>query len=253
MENHTKVAVVTGASSGIGRAAAIALNSAGWTVVLSGRRADALAETVQAMPADSRSKTLVVSGDLSSPDDVRNLFASVKTTYGRLDVLFNNAGVPSPKVPIEEMSLDSFNHVIGVNVTAVFQCCQEAIRIMKEQVPRGGRIINNGSVSAHVPRPLSAPYTMSKHAIWGLTKTIALDYRPFNIACSQLDIGNAQSSMSDAKPKGVLQADGSVRSEPVMDARYAGEAVVYMANLPLEVNILNQTIMATNMPFVGRG
>ncbi|WWC93842.1 hypothetical protein V866_000678 [Kwoniella sp. B9012] len=256
----TRIALVTGASSGIGREAAIALHQAGWTVIITARRQNDLEETLDLMKAASlkdssaaRPDSLIVVADLTVSDDVDRLYREINERYGRLDLLFNNAGVPSPKVHMEDLPLDKFNSIMAVNVTAIFHCAQKAISMMKKQQPMGGRIINNGSVSAYTPRPLSAPYTMSKHSVLGLTKSIALDCRQFNIACSQLDIGNAQSSMSAQKSAGVLQADGSTAAEPVMDASWAGEAVVYMAGLPLNVNVLNQTLMATNMPFVGRG
>ncbi|GFZ51533.1 hypothetical protein JCM24511_09300 [Saitozyma sp. JCM 24511] len=247
-----RIALVTGASSGIGRASAIALNDAGWVVVLTARRKDALQETIAMMGDKKHPKTLAVEADVAVVKDVERLFKVVKEEFGRLDLLFNNAGMSSFKTPMEDLSLDHFEQVMRVNVTAPFLCSQLAVKIMKEQNPQGGRIINNGSISAYTPRPNAAPYTMSKHAISGLTKTLALDYRQYNIAACQIDVGNAQTSIG-LKSDGMLQADGSMRPEPAFNAKYVGDAIVYMANLPLDVNILNQTIMATNMPFVGRG
>ncbi|PWN90898.1 short-chain dehydrogenase/reductase SDR [Acaromyces ingoldii] len=252
------VAIVTGASSGIGRAAAISLYQAGWSCVLSGRRDVELQETARRMEAaglasDSQASICCVCGDLTARGEIERLFNETVKTFGRIDLLFNNAGVGNAKVAMEDIPFEDFQSLLQINVAVPFRCTQLAIKQMKAQVPMGGRIINNGSVSSVTPRPLSAPYTLSKHAITGLTKSTALDGRQHNIACTQLDIGNAQSVMSDSKTGGVLQADGSLRPEPVMDVRYAGHAVAYLASLPLDVNVLNQTIMATTMPFVGRG
>ncbi|KAM0753169.1 short-chain dehydrogenase/reductase SDR [Meredithblackwellia eburnea MCA 4105] len=237
------IAVVTGASSGIGRSSAVALANVGWTVVLSGRRNDALRETQSLMAEPGRKRSRIFPGDLEKHDAVVSLFKFVKAEFGRIDLLFNNADVPQ----------SSFASLLNINIAAPFWCTQEAFKLMKTQKPKGGRIINNGSVSSQVPRPQSAPYTMSKHAISGLTKSTALDGRRHKIACSQLDIGNAESVLSVEKTVGVLQADLSLKSEPVMDVDYAGAAIVFMASLPLEVNILSQTLMATAMPLVGRG
>jgi NAD(P)-dependent dehydrogenase (short-subunit alcohol dehydrogenase family) len=243
-----KSALVTGAGSGIGRAVAIALHDAGYRVVLSGRRQSELERT-----AHGREHMLVVPADVSSPESVRALFARIKDMYQRLDLLFNNAGCGAPGVPIEDLTFEQWNTVLGVNLTGSFLCAQEAIRMMKQQEPKGGRIINNGSISAHVPRPNSAPYTATKHAITGLTKSISLDGRPHNIACGQIDIGNAATEMTDRMAAGVPQANGSVTVEPRMDVRHVADAVLYMAQLPLDVNVQFMTVMATQMPFIGRG
>ncbi|WP_114375514.1 SDR family oxidoreductase [Elioraea thermophila] len=246
-----KIAVVTGASSGIGRAAALALAEAGWAVVLAGRRREALEETAALAPAGAR--TLVVPTDVADEASVESLFAETRRVFGRLDLLFNNAGSNAPAVPFEELSLAQWNAVVAVNLTGAFLCARAAFRLMKEQDPRGGRIINNGSISAHAPRPLSAPYTATKHAITGLTKSLALDGRPYDIACGQIDIGNAATPMTERMAEGVRQADGRIAPEPRMDVAHVGAAIVHMASLPLEANILFMTIMATKMPFVGRG
>src|SRR5438552_3950187 len=245
MENG-KVAMVTGAGSGIGRAAARALQSAGYSVVLAGRRAAALEET-------SGGKMLAVPTDVGAPESVRALFARTKEVFGRLDVLFNNAGRNAPGIPIEELTYEHWSAVVAANLTGAFLCSQEAIKIMKTQEPRGGRIINNGSISAHTPRPNSAPYTATKHAITGLTKSISLDGRKYDIACGQIDIGNAATEMTERMTAGVAQADGSTKVEPRMDVRHVAEAVLFMANLPLDANVQFLTVMATKMPFVGRG
>jgi len=247
-----KVALVTGAGTGIGRAVALGLLNAGYHVVLAGRRAAPLEETAR-LGADSGRQTLVVPTDVGDPDAVKALFAKTGETFGRLDLLFNNAGLGAPPVPIEEITFEQWQAVVAANLTGAFLCTQEAVRMMKAQQPRGGRIINNGSISAHAPRPNSAPYTATKHAITGLTKSTALDGRPFDIACSQIDIGNAATEMTDAMKDGVMQADGSIRPEPRMDVRHVADAVVYMASLPLETNVQFMTIMATKMPFLGRG
>jgi NAD(P)-dependent dehydrogenase (short-subunit alcohol dehydrogenase family) len=246
-----RIAIVTGAGSGVGRAAALALARAGWTVVLAGRRRDALDETAGMAPAGAR--LLAVPTDVSVPASVAALFAATKREFGRLDLLFNNAGTNVPGTPFEELTVEQWNAVLAVNLTGSFLCAQAAFRMMKEQDPQGGRIINNGSISAHAPRPDSAPYTATKHAITGLTKTIALDGRKYDIACGQIDIGNAATPMTQRMQRGVKQADGRVEVEPTMNVDHVGDAIVHMANLPLEANILTMTIMATKMPFVGRG
>jgi NAD(P)-dependent dehydrogenase (short-subunit alcohol dehydrogenase family) len=242
----TKIALVTGAGSGIGRAVSVALDAAGYSVVVAGRRAEELEKT-------SGGKMLVVPTDVAAPDQVRALFAKIKDNCGRLDVLFNNAGTGAPAIPLEELSFEQWQTVVGVNLTGAFLCAQEAIRLMKSQQPRGGRIINNGSISAHAPRPNSAPYTATKHAITGLTKCISLDGRPFDIACSQIDIGNAATEMTDRMAAGIQQANGSTMVEPRMNVSHVADAVVYIANLPLDANVQFMTVMATKMPFVGRG
>jgi NAD(P)-dependent dehydrogenase (short-subunit alcohol dehydrogenase family) len=247
-----RIALVTGAGSGIGRAASLSLQAAGYSVVLAGRRAASLEETASlASPAGGR--MLAVPSDVSRPDSIRALFAAAKDAFGRLDVVFNNAGIGAPAIPMEDLSYEQWAAVVNVNLTGVFVCCQEAIRIMKSQDPRGGRIINNGSLSAHAPRPNSAPYTSTKHAISGLTKCIALDCRRYDIACSQIDIGNAATPMTERMSAGVLQANGTKMPEPRMEVRHVADAVLYMANLPLDANVLFMTVMATQMPFVGRG
>jgi len=243
----SKVAIVTGAGSGIGRAASMALDAAGFQVVLAGRQAAQLEQTA------SSSKMLVVPTDVGNPDSVRTLFAKTKEAFGRLDVLFNNAGIGAPGVPMEELTYEQWNSVVQVNLTGAFLCAQEAIRMMKAQQPRGGRIINNGSISAHAPRPNSAPYTATKHAITGLTKSISLDGRNFDIACGQIDIGNAATELTERMAAGIIQPNGSTMVEPRMSLKHVADAVVYMANLPLEANVQFLTVMATKMPFVGRG
>ena len=252
MASHGKIAVVTGAGSGIGRAASLALCAAGYSVVLAGRRAGQLRETAARIQT-SDGKVLVAPCDVSQPDLVRDLFATTKETFGRLDVLFNNAGINAPGIPMEDLSYERWAEVVNVNLTGAFLCAQEAIRLMKTQQPRGGRIINNGSLSAYVPRPNSAPYTATKHAITGLTKCISLDGREYDIACSQIDIGNAITEMSERMAGGVRQANGATMVEPRMDVRHVADAVVYMANLPLDANVQFMTVMATKMPYVGRG
>jgi NAD(P)-dependent dehydrogenase (short-subunit alcohol dehydrogenase family) len=252
MKSHERVALVTGAGSGIGRAASLALHAAGYNVVLAGRRAEQLektAELAEPVPA----KMLVAPTDVGKPENVRALFATTKETYGRLDVLFNNAGINAPGIPIEDLSYEHWNAVVSANLTGAFLCAQEAIRLMKAQDPRGGRIINNGSLSAYVPRPNSAPYTATKHAITGLTKCISLDGRQYDIACSQIDIGNAITEMSDRMAAGVRQANGTTMVEPRMEVRHVADAIVFIANLPLDANVQFMTIMATKMPYVGRG
>lgn len=250
MSQTNKIAIVTGAGSGIGRAVAIALCDEGWSVVLAGRREKELSETADA--CDGK-RTLVVPTDINIPEEVKNLFNQTMKTFGRLDLLFNNAGVNAPQKPLEELTLEEWQRVINTNLTGAFLCTQEAFKIMKHQDPSGGRIINNGSISAHVPRPHSAPYTASKHAVTGLTKSISLDGREFNITCGQIDIGNAYSAMTKKMKEGILQADGSHRTEPTMDLKDVGRAVAYMASLPLDTNVPFLTIMANQMPYMGRG
>lgn len=249
---NTKIALVTGAGSGIGRAVSLSLQSAGYSVVLAGRRAAELEKTA-ALGQASQGKMLPAPTDVSNPESVRALFARIKETFGRLDLLFNNAGTGAPAIPMEELSYEQWNTVVGVNLTGAFLCAQEAIRLMKTQNPSGGRIINNGSISAHAPRPNSAPYSTTKHAILGLTKCISLDGRKYGIACGQIDIGNAATEMTERMTAGVMQANGTKMIEPRMDVRHVADAVVYMASLPLEANVQFLTVMATNMPFVGRG
>ena len=251
MSPAEKVALVTGAGSGIGRYSALALAKEGYTVVLVGRRPEALEETA-ALAGDS-AKTLAVPTDVGNPESVQALFAEVKEKLGRLDVLFNNAGRGAPGVLLEEVKYEDWASVVAVNLTGAFLCTQEAFKLMKEQDPQGGRIINNGSISATAPRPNSAPYTATKHAITGLTKSTSLDGRKYNIACGQIDIGNAATDMTERMNNGVPQADGSMAVEPRFDVEHVAQAVVQMANLPLETNIQFITIMATKMPFVGRG
>ena len=247
-----KIALVTGAGSGIGRAAAIGLLNDGFTVVLAGRRAEPL-QTLAA-EAETRGQTaLAVPTDVTDPVSVEALFATIERSFGRLDVLFNNAGVNAPAVPMDELPLDKWFSVINTNVTGVFLCARAAFGLMRRQSPQGGRIINNGSISAHTPRPFTAPYTISKHAVTGLTKALALDGRAFNIVASQIDIGNALTELSERMTRGVLQANGTVAPEPMMDATHVANAVRHIAGLPLEANVLNMTIMASAMPFVGRG
>jgi len=245
-----KVAMVTGAGSGIGRACAIALGKAGYSVVLAGRRIDALQDTAKLMSGE----ILCFSADVSDPKSVAELFAATKQKFARLDVLFNNAGIGAPgTVLLEDLSFEQWQTVVNVNLTGPFLCTQQAFKLMKLQNPQGGRIINNGSISAHVPRPNSSPYTATKHAITGLTKSTSLDGRKYNIACGQIDIGNAASAMTARMSGGVPQADGSVRPEPTMDVEDVARSVVFMASLPLDSNVLTMTVMATKMPLVGRG
>jgi NAD(P)-dependent dehydrogenase (short-subunit alcohol dehydrogenase family) len=244
--------VVTGAGSGVGKAAARALLGGGFRVVLAGRRREPLEQAIAELGADAQA-ALAVPTDVGDAASVAALFESTVKTFGRVDVLFNNAGTGAPAVPLEALTVEQWMAVVNVNLTGTFLCTQQAVRIMKSQTPRGGRIINNGSISAHAPRPLSAPYTATKHAITGLTKSVALDGRAFDIACGQIDIGNAATEMTDRMAAGILQADGSTRVEPRMDVDHVGQAVLHMAQLPLQTNVLFMTIMATNMPFVGRG
>jgi NAD(P)-dependent dehydrogenase (short-subunit alcohol dehydrogenase family) len=247
-----KVALVTGAGTGIGKAAAKALLQGGFRVVLTGRNLEKLNVAIQAI-GGSNQNCLAVSCDVGQPEQVKKLFSEIQKQFGRIDVLFNNAGMGAPAIPMEDLSYEQWMNVVNANLCGAFLCSQEAIRMMKAQSPQGGRIINNGSISAHAPRPMSAPYTATKHAVTGLTKSIALDGRPFNITCGQIDIGNAATEMTIPMAAGILQADGSKKVEPLMDVEHVGQAVLHMAQLPLESNILSMTIMASNMPFVGRG
>ncbi|HJM92114.1 MAG: SDR family oxidoreductase [Alphaproteobacteria bacterium] len=252
MSGDGKVAMVTGAGSGVGRGTAVALLAEGYSVALAGRREDALQETIAEAGADG-ARALAVPTDVSNPASVAELFAATVRAFGRLDLLFNNAGAGAPAVNIEELLFEQWQTVVNVNLTGVFLCTQEAFKVMKDQDPMGGRIINNGSISAHTPRPNSAPYTSTKHAVTGLTKSTSLDGRKYNIACGQLDIGNALTPMAARMKDGVLQADGSVKPEPLMDVDNVSRAVVYMASLPPDANVQFLTVMATKMPFVGRG
>ncbi|WP_193183400.1 SDR family oxidoreductase [Nisaea sediminum] len=254
MSGNGKTAIVTGAGSGVGRAVALALQGAGYNVALAGRRLDALEETA-AMAKTGGGAMLAVPTDVGKAADVDALFDAVKKTFGRLDVLFNNAGMGTPAIPMDELTTEQWQAVVDVNLTGSFLCAQRAMKMMKQQKPQGGRIINNGSISAHAPRPNSAPYTSTKHAITGLTKSISLDGRPFDIVCSQIDIGNAVTPMTErmVKGEGVPQADGSMKIEPRMDVAHVASSVLYMASLPLEANVQFMTVMATKMPFVGRG
>jgi NAD(P)-dependent dehydrogenase (short-subunit alcohol dehydrogenase family) len=248
-----RVAIVTGAGTGIGKAAALALLRDGWAVVLAGRRKELLEAAVAELDARGAESALAVPTDVGDPASVRALFARTKETFGRLDLLFNNAGSGAPAIPLEDLTYEQWKAVVDVNLTGAFLCTQEAFRIMKSQEPRGGRIINNGSISAHAPRPNSAPYTSTKHAITGLTKSTALDGRKHDIACGQIDIGNAVTPMTERMTRGVPQAHGTVEVEPRMDVQHVADAVRYMASLPLDANVLFMTVMATKMPFVGRG
>ena len=252
MAQHSKVAVVTGAGSGIGRAAALALMKDGFSVAIAGRRMDALQETAS-LGKPTNAAVLPVPTDVGNPDSVRALFAKVKESFGRLDVLFNNAGTGAPAIPMEELTYEQWKTVVDANLTGSFLCAQEAIKLMKAQNPKGGRIINNGSISAHTPRPYSAPYTATKHAITGLTKSIALDGRKHDIVCCQIDIGNAATPMTERMMKGVPQPNGEMMVEPRMDVAHVASAVSYMASLPLDANVQFMTIMAPKMPFIGRG
>lgn len=248
----SKIALVTGAGSGIGKASALALLRAGYAVVLAGRRADALQATVEAA-GELGQHALVVPTDVTDPASVRALFEKTVATYGRLDVLFNNAGIGAPGIPLEDLSFEQWKAVVDINLTGPFLCTQEAFKIMKNQTPRGGRIINNGSISAHAPRPNSAPYTATKHAMSGLTKSASLDGRKYDIACGQIDIGNADTDMVSRMKAGIVQANGQIAVEPTMDVENVANAVVFMANMPLDANVLFMTVMATKMPLVGRG
>jgi NAD(P)-dependent dehydrogenase (short-subunit alcohol dehydrogenase family) len=252
LQTNNKVALITGAGVGIGRAAAKALLKAGYRVVLTGRNLERLQKAITDI-GGTNDNCLAIACDVGQPEQVKKLFAALRERFGRIDVLFNNAGIGAPAVPMEDLTYEQWMNVVNANLCGAFLCSQEAIRMMKAQSPQGGRIINNGSISAHAPRPMSAPYTATKHAISGLTKTISLDGRPFNIACGQIDIGNAATEMTERMAAGIMQADQSIKVEPRMDVDHVGEAVLHMAQLPLESNILSMTIMATNMPFVGRG
>jgi NAD(P)-dependent dehydrogenase (short-subunit alcohol dehydrogenase family) len=246
-----RVALVTGAGTGIGKAAALALLKDGYCVSIVGRRKELLDKTAADSGAGDR--VMVLAADITKPEVVKSVFEKTKSKWGRLDVLFNNAGMGAPAVPMEDLPLETWKAVVDINLNAMFFCCQEAIRIMKAQTPKGGRIINNGSISAHAPRPMSVAYTATKHAVTGLTKCISLDGRKNDIACGQIDIGNAATEMTERMTKGVPQANGTMMVEPRMDVAHVGAAVLHMANLPLESNVQFLTIMATKMPFVGRG
>ena len=252
MAAHNKVAIVTGAGSGIGKAVALTLLNDGYRVALAGRRKDALEQTAKDAGANG-SRALAVPTDVTKPDSVAALFATTKKAWGRVDVLFNNAGVSAPAIPLEDLTFEQWKNVVDINLTGMFLCMQEAFRTMKAQDPKGGRIINNGSISAHAPRPNSAPYTSTKHAVTGLTKSGSLDGRKYDIAVCQVDIGNALTDMARRMTQGVPQADGQIRIEATMDVQHVADGVLHMANLPLEVNMQFVTIMATKMPFVGRG
>lgn len=247
-----KIALVTGAGSGVGRGTAVALLDDGWTVVLAGRRADPL-QTLQAEATARGQTALAVPTDVTRPESVEALFNTIESRFGRLDLLFNNAGVNAPAVPMDELPLEKWFNAINTNVTGVYLCARAAFGLMRRQSPQGGRIINNGSISAHTPRPFTAPYTASKHAVTGLTKSLALDGRAFNIVAGQIDIGNAMTELSERMTRGVLQANGTVAPEPMMDAVHVAKAVRHMASLPLDANVLTMTVMASAMPFTGRG
>jgi NAD(P)-dependent dehydrogenase (short-subunit alcohol dehydrogenase family) len=253
MTAASKIAVVTGGGSGIGKEAAVALAHAGYAVVLAGRNAERLSKTVEELPAVEGVRHLAVPADVTQPDSVKKLFARVRETFGRLDLLFNNAGVFVPGASVENVTIEQWNSILSTNLTGAFLCTQEAFRIMKEQNPRGGRIINNGSISAHVPRPGSAAYTASKHGITGLTRSTSLDGRPYDIACGQIDIGNAATEPMARVKTGVPQANGAIAVEPTIDPAEVGRAIVYMASLPLDANVQFMTLMATKMPYIGRG
>jgi NAD(P)-dependent dehydrogenase (short-subunit alcohol dehydrogenase family) len=252
MEKDSKVALVTGAGTGIGRAVALAFLQNGYRVALAGRRKEPLDQTIAAAGA-AGTQALAVPTNVADPLSVRALFARVNAAFGRLDVLFNNAGVGAPAIPIEDLTFEQWKNVVDINLTGVFLCTQEAIKLMKAQQPRGGRIINNGSISAHAPRPNSAPYTSTKHAVTGLTKSTSLDGRKYDIACGQIDIGNAHTELAARMASGVPQANGEIAIEPLMDVTHVANAVLHMASLPLDANVQFMTVMATKMPFVGRG
>ncbi len=251
MTNPTKIAIVTGAGTGVGKAAALAFLKDGYAVALAGRRAEPLHEVIAQSGAADRA--LAVPTDVSDPESVKALFAATVQKFGRLDVVFNNAGVNAPGIPLEDLTLAQWKNVVDINLSGVFYCIQEAFRVMKIQTPQGGRIINNGSISAHAPRPNSIAYTSTKHGVAGLTKTASLDGRKYNIAVGQIDIGNAATEMAQRMASGVMQANGEIAIEPLMDVNIVGQSVLYMANLPLSANVLFHTVMATKMPFVGRG
>jgi len=251
MSTHEKAAIVTGAGSGIGKAVTLAFLKDGYRVALAGRRKDALEQVARESAAGSRA--LVVPTDVANPDSVKALFGATKQGFGRLDVIFNNAGVGSPAAALEDVTFEQWQYVVDVNLTGMFLCIQEAFRMMKEQLPRGGRIINNGSISAHTPRPNSAPYTATKHAVTGLTRSASLDGRKYDIACSQIDIGNALTELAAKMTRGVPQANGEINIEPTIDVQHVANAVLHMASLPLDVNVQFLTVMATKMPFIGRG
>ncbi|MEY4883009.1 MAG: hypothetical protein RIS34_863 [Pseudomonadota bacterium] len=251
MSTHSKIAIVTGAGTGIGKAAALALIRDGYQVVLAGRRIDPLMAVIAESGFSERA--LAVSTDVSDPASVQALFASAVRAFGRVDVLFNNAGVNAPGIPLEDLTIEQWKNVVDINLTGMFLCIQQAFRVMKAQTPRGGRIINNGSISATTPRPNSIAYTSTKHAVKGLTKTASLDGRKYDIAVGQIDIGNAATEMAQRMATGVIQANGEIAVEPLMDVNIVGQSVLYMANLPLEANVMFHTVMATKMPFAGRG
>jgi len=252
MADRVRVAMVTGGGSGIGRAVSLALAEDGFSVVIAGRRGTLLEETAQ-LASTARDRVLPVVADVTQPDSVKSLFARTKETFGRLDVLFNNAGVTAPAMPLEEITFEQWNAVVDTNLTGAFLCTQEALKLMKSQEPRGGRIINNGSISAYSPRPNSAPYTATKHAVLGLTKATSLDGRNFDVACGQIDIGNAATEMTEGLARGAQQPSGAVLPEPRIDVHHVARAVLYMAKLPLDANVQYMTVMATRMPFIGRG
>ncbi len=252
MASHNKAAIITGAGSGIGKAVALAFLNEGYRVALAGRRQDALQSTIKEA-GESGANAIAVPTDVSDPDAVKKLFSQARDKFGRVDVVFNNAGVNAPGVPLEELTVDQWKNVVDINLSGMFYCIQEAFRVMKDQDPRGGRIINNGSISAHAPRPNSAPYTATKHAVTGLTKCASLDGRKYDIACGQIDIGNAMTELAARMAKGVPQADGSIKPEAMMRVSEVASAALYMASLPLDTNVQFMTIMATKMPFVGRG
>lgn len=251
MDDKNRVAIVTGAGTGIGKAAVLALLADGWRVVLAGRRSEPLQAVVQASGAAGR--TLAMPTDVSQPESVRALFDATVQAWGRVDLLFNNAGINAPGVPLEDLSVQQWQDVVNINLSGMFYCIQNAFRVMKAQSPRGGRIINNGSISSHAPRPNSIAYTATKHGVMGLTKAASLDGRKYDIAVGQIDIGNAATEMAERMARGVPQANGEIAVEPLLDVNVVGQSVLYMANLPLEANVLFHTVMATKMPFVGRG
>ena len=252
MEKDQKISIVTGAGTGVGKSASLALADEGWTIVLAGRRKDPIEAVANEIKSRGGNASAIVT-DTSDTKSVKGLFEETERLFGRLDLLFNNAGTNAPGVSLEDLSFEQWTNVVNVNLTGVFLCTQEAFRLMKTQTPMGGRIINNGSISAHVPRPGSAPYTATKHAVTGLTRSTSLDGRKYNIACGQIDIGNALTEMAARMTKGVPQADGSIQVEPVMDVANVGKTVAHMASLPMEANVQFVTVMATNMPFIGRG